>query len=64
MNNTIPVYVGYDSREDLAYEVCKYSLEKHSTNIEVIPLKQQRLRSEEKYWRDNDPLSSTEFKCC
>lgn len=61
MNNTIPVYVGYDSREDLAYEVCKYSLEKHSTNIEVIPLKQQRLRLEEKYWRDTDPLSSTEF---
>lgn len=61
MTNTIPVYVGYDSREDLAYEVCKYSLEKHSTNIEVIPLKQQRLRAEEKYWRDTDPLSSTEF---
>lgn len=61
MTKTIPVYVGYDSREDLAYEVCKYSLEKHSANIEVIPLKQQRLRAEEKYWRDTDPLSSTEF---
>ena len=61
MTNTIPVYVGYDSREDLAYEVCKYSLEKHSANIEVIPLKQQRLRTEEKYWRDADPLASTEF---
>lgn len=61
MNDIIPVYVGYDSREDLAYEVCKYSLEKHSPNIEVIPLKQSQLRAEEKYWRQADPLSSTEF---
>lgn len=61
MNNITPVYVGYDSREDLAYEVCKYSLEKHSPNIEVIPLKQSALRAEEKYWRHADPLSSTEF---
>jgi hypothetical protein len=60
-NNIIPVYVGYDPRENLAYEVCKYSLEKHSPGIEVIPLKQQQLRVEEKYWRAADPLSSTEF---
>lgn len=61
MNNTIPVYIGYDAREDLAYEVCKYSIEKHSSNAEVIPLKQHKLRQEGRYWRDKDPLSSTEF---
>lgn len=61
MNNIIPVYVGYDSRENIAYEVCKYSLEKHSSDVEVIPLKQQKLRADEKYWRPTDPLSSTEF---
>ena len=39
------IYIGYDSREHAAYEVCKYTLEKHSSiPLEIIPLKQNDLR--------------------
>lgn len=55
------VFVGYDSREDIAYKVCEYSIYKHAPGVEVIPLKQEELRREGIYGRLNDPLSSTEF---
>mgnify|MGYP003642706818 CR=1 FL=1 len=58
------VYVGWDSREDIAYQVCSQSIfknSKESENIEIIPLKQKDLREAEKYWRDEDKLASTEF---
>ena len=32
------VYVGYDSREDLAYQVCEFSIQKQSPNASVRPL--------------------------
>lgn len=56
------VFIGWDSREDIAYQVCKASLLKHaSIPLEIVPLKQQELRDQKLYWRDHDPLSSTEF---
>ena len=55
------VYVGYDPREDIAYQVCKYSIESRSPGVEVIPLKQKELRNYELYWRAPDPMASTEF---
>jgi lipopolysaccharide biosynthesis glycosyltransferase len=55
------VFVGYDSREQIAYDVCEYSILKYNKNARVIPLKQDELREQKLYWRDNDPLSSTEF---
>jgi lipopolysaccharide biosynthesis glycosyltransferase len=55
------VFVGYDSREQIAYDVCEYSIKKYNKNAQVIPLKQDELREQKFYWRDNDPLSSTEF---
>lgn len=55
------VFIGYDSREDIAYEVCKHSILSRNPNVEVIPLKQSELRNAEIYKRDVDPLSSTEF---
>ncbi len=55
------VYVGYDSRENLAYEVCKYSIHKHNPDIEVIPLKLQTMRELGIYTRDVDAKASTEF---
>ena len=56
------IYVGYDPREHDAYEVCKYSI-LHNTeaNVEIIPIKQKKLRKQDIYWREDDPLSSTEF---
>lgn len=56
------IFVGWDSREDIAYQVCKHSiLSRSSKPVEVIPLKQHELREKELYTRDLDPLSSTEF---
>jgi lipopolysaccharide biosynthesis glycosyltransferase len=55
------VFVGYDSREDIAYRVCKYSILKHNSLVNVIPIIQKELRSEGLYYREIDALSSTEF---
>lgn len=56
------IFIGWDSREDIAYRVCKRSLEMHSSiPLEIIPIKQHRLRSAGVYRREIDPLSSTEF---
>lgn len=55
------VFVGYDIREDIAYQVCEYSIKKHQPLAEVIPLKQKELRESGIYTRAVDPLSSTEF---
>jgi len=55
------VFVGYDIREDIAYQVCEYSIKKHQPEAEVIPLKQKELREAGLYTRPIDPLSSTEF---
>ena len=55
------IYVGYDSREDIAYEVCKYSIHKQNSDIEVIPLKLTTLKEIGAYTRDVDPKATTEF---
>lgn len=55
------VFVGWDSREDIAYQVCKHSIIKRQPDAKVSPLKQKELRSKEIYWRSIDPLASTEF---
>lgn len=55
------IYIGYDTREDVAYQVSKYSLESKSKNIQVFPLKLGELRERNLYWRDEDKLGSTEF---
>ena len=55
------IYIGYDTREDIAYQVCKYSLNKKSVDIKVHPLKLSNLRDRELYSREEDKLASTEF---
>lgn len=54
------IYIGYDPREDLAYEVCKFSIEEKS-NAKVFPLKLQELKDRGLVTRPNDPRASTEF---
>jgi len=55
-------YVGWDSREDIAYQVCRHSLlRRASVPVTVIPLKQEELRARGLYRRSPDPLASTEF---
>jgi lipopolysaccharide biosynthesis glycosyltransferase len=55
------VFVGYDTREDIAYQVCKHSILSKQPSADVRPLKQQELRDAGWYKRDVDKLASTEF---
>lgn len=58
----IKVFVGYDSREDIAWQVCRHSLLRHSdNNVNVIPLRQSVLRELGLYTRPVDAAASTEF---
>ena len=55
-------FVGYDSKEDIAYRVCKYSLFKRaSIDIKIFSLKLDELVAKKFYKRDIDPLASTQF---
>ena len=55
------VYVGYDTREDIAYQVCEHSIKRRNGRTEIIPLKQKDLREKGIYFREVDKLASTEF---
>ena len=58
----LKIFIGWDSREDIAYQVAKHSIETHATvPVEIIPLKQKNLKKQKVYWRDADLLASTEF---
>ena len=59
---TFPVYVGYDRREDIAYQVCCHSLNRNaSVPLDIRPLIQDGLRANGLYTRGVDPLASTDF---
>lgn len=61
MTDRLKIYVGYDSREDIAWQVCRHSLLRHSTpDLEVYPLKLTTLRELGLYTRSADK-ASTEF---
>jgi lipopolysaccharide biosynthesis glycosyltransferase len=55
------IFVGYDPREDIAYQVCKFSIKSRQPDAEIIPLKQNQLREKGLYTREHDAQSSTEF---
>jgi lipopolysaccharide biosynthesis glycosyltransferase len=58
------IFIGYDSRENLAYEVCKSSLIsrcKQPQQLDIVPLKLKDLIKSGVYKREVDPLASTEF---
>ncbi len=60
--NNLNIYIGYDSKEDIAYRVCKYSILKRSkANLKVTSLKLYELVTNKMYFRNIDPLASTEF---
>ena len=61
MNNSNPTFfIGYDSKEDIAYRVCKQSLlNKSSIEINILSLKLYELVSKGYYKRSIDPLAST-----
>lgn len=55
---TLPVYIGWDSREVKAYNVCHFSLERHSSiPLEIYPLKHTELRAQglfSRVWKTNE----------
>ncbi len=56
------IYVGYDSREDIAWQVARHSIERHASRpVAVHPLRQHVLRELGLYARPYDKTSSTEF---
>lgn len=56
------IFVGWDEREDIAYRVCKHSLERRAGRpVAVEPLVQDALRRRGLYRRPPDPLASTDF---
>lgn len=55
------IYIGYDKREDLAYQVSRYSILSKSSSAKVHPLKLEELKSQGLYTREEDKLGSTEF---
>lgn len=56
------IYIGWDSRETIAYDVCEYSIQKHSSSaVNIQPLKQAELRNRNIYARPPDIHASTEF---
>jgi lipopolysaccharide biosynthesis glycosyltransferase len=58
----VKVFVGYDSREDIAWQVCRSSLLRHSdSGVDVVPLRQDVLRELKLYTRPHDQGASTEF---
>tara|TARA_B110000503_G_scaffold124993_1_gene192115 strand:- start:2534 stop:3229 length:696 start_codon:yes stop_codon:yes gene_type:complete len=59
--NTLKVFIGYDPREDIAYQVCKHSILTRQPNADVQPLIQKELRGSGRYTRPTDQLASTEF---
>ena len=51
------IYVGWDSREDIAYQVCEHSIKRRDPSAEVIPLKQNDMRAQGIYTREKDKLA-------
>ncbi len=58
----LKVFIGWDSREDIAYQVARVSLLDHaSIDVDVHPIRLQELIDRGAYTRGIDPLSATEF---
>ncbi|TYH28385.1 hypothetical protein ES288_A02G138800v1 [Gossypium darwinii] len=56
------IFIGYDPREDQAYEVCRHSiLKRTSIPVEITPIVQSDLRAKGLIWRSRDQFESTEF---
>jgi lipopolysaccharide biosynthesis glycosyltransferase len=58
----LKVFVGYDSREDIAWQVCRHSLLRHAREpLRVVPIRQSAVRELCLYTRPADTSASTEF---
>lgn len=58
----LEVYIGYDPREDDSFRVAYVSMFRNTNYpINVTPLQLSWLREKNLYWREAEPLASTEF---
>ncbi len=59
----LQVFVGWDPREDIAWEVCRHSIlsRTDASQVTVTPLVQSDLRAKGLYTRDIDTRAATEF---
>jgi len=58
----LKIFIGYDSRQDRAWQVCRFSLQRHaSQTIAITPLKLADLQRSKLYTRAPDDKASTEF---
>lgn len=61
-NSTLKVFIGYDSREDIAFQVARHSLHRHAgSKVSVHPIRQPALRELGLYTRPLDATATTEF---
>lgn len=62
MTENIKVFIGWDSREPIAADVCQYSIEQNTQSpTKITMLKQDLLREQLLYARPRDERGSTEF---
>ena len=56
------IFIGWDQREPIAFEVAKFSIERRaSIPVDIQPIKLQELVDRGVYTRPVDPLATTEF---
>lgn len=61
-NSPFKVFIGYDTREDIAYQVARHSLLRHTRQeIGIHPIRQAAVRELGLYTRPIDATATTEF---
>lgn len=56
------IFIGYDSREDVAFRTLAYSIERRcSVPVSIVPVKLKELQDRGLYTRQRGPTESTEF---
>lgn len=62
MQRELKVFIGYDPKESIAWDVCSFSILRHTSNgVTTHPIKQNELRELGIYTREKDQGASTEF---
>jgi hypothetical protein len=58
----LDIFIGYDSREDVAFRTLEHSIEKRSSvPVSIVPVKLKEVRAQGLYTRARGPTESTEF---
>ena len=61
MPEVCKIFIGFDSSQEIAYDVLAYSIRKHASRpVEIVPIKLGEMEKRG-FYRAHDPLQSTEF---